>query len=288
MFCHVFGRNTPKDIHDMTATVLPSLSLADSFPLSDVERESYQRNGHVLLRGLASADAVAAYRTAINEAVDRYNTETRALSDRDTYGKAFLQIFNLWERDETVRRFTLAKRFGEVAAQLMGCERVRIYHDQALYKEPGGGPTPWHQDQYYWPLDTNQFVTMWMPLIDLTADMGIMQFASGSHRDGYVDKLGISDASENFLEHYVRDRNFPIAQAHAMQAGDATFHAGWTLHRAPGNTSTTMREVMTVIYFADGARVIEPDNKGRVADLGRWLPGLKPGDRAESRLNPVV
>src|SRR5947209_7477366 len=83
---------------------------------------------------------------------------------RDTYGKAFLQIMNLWERDEAVRRFALARRFGKIAADLMGVDGVRIFHDQALYKEPGGGFTPWHQDHIYWPLDTNNTITLWMPL----------------------------------------------------------------------------------------------------------------------------
>lgn len=262
-------------------------SLDHPYPLAQQAVVDYQKNGHVLLPELASATEIATYRQAIREAVERYNTETRPLTQRDTYGRAFLQIFNLWERDAAVRRFTLAKRFAQVAAWLMGCERVRIYHDQALYKEPGGGPTPWHQDQYYWPLDTDQTITMWMPLIDTTYEMGLMTFASGSQRQGYVDKLGISDASQSFLENYIREQGFPIASEPAMRAGDATFHAGWTLHAAPGNQSDRMREVMTIIYFADGARAIEPDNKGRVADLDRWMPGIHPGELAASSLNPV-
>ncbi len=68
-----------------------------------------------------------AYRKAINNAAYRYNTEQRSLEERDTYGKAFLQIMNLWEVDEDVRRFTLAKRFAGIAAQLLGVEAVRIY-----------------------------------------------------------------------------------------------------------------------------------------------------------------
>ncbi len=110
----------------------------------------------------------------------RHSRETRSLEDRDTYGKAFLQLLNLWRVDDSVRQFVFAGRFAEVAARLLGVKAVRLYHDQALFKEAGGGRTPCHQDQFYWPFDSDQTVTLWMPLIDITADIGSMTFASGS------------------------------------------------------------------------------------------------------------
>jgi Phytanoyl-CoA dioxygenase (PhyH) len=58
---------------------------------------------------------------------------------------------------------------------------VRLYHDQALYKEAGGGPTPWHADQYYWPLTTDRVVTAWVPLQAVSADMGPLAFAERTH-----------------------------------------------------------------------------------------------------------
>jgi len=265
---------------------LPELS--EEYPLSAEQIASYQRDGHIVLRGVASAREVAAYRPYILEAVKRLNMEQRPLAARDTYGKAFLQIMNLWEKDEAVRRFVLARRFARIAAELMGVAGVRLYHDQALFKEAGGGLTPWHQDQHYWPLETDHTITMWMPLVAVTPEMGTMTFASGSQRQGYLGDLPISDQSEEVLRRYVEERGFTLVNHGRMTAGDATFHAGWTLHSAPGNSSAVTREVMTIIYFADGARVAEPDNKNRARDLARWLPGLRAGDRAASPLNPLV
>lgn len=161
-----------------TLSHLPELS--SSYALTPEQIASYRRNGHILLRGVASAEEIASYRPVIEDAAFRYNQEKRALQERDTYGKAFLQISNLWVHDEAVKRFVLARRFAHVAAALMGAERVRLYHDQALFKEPGGGPTPWHQDQFYWPLDTNNTITMWMPLVDASVNMGVMSFVPGS------------------------------------------------------------------------------------------------------------
>ncbi len=266
--------------------LLPSLET--SYPVMDFQREEYQENGHILLHNVLSSEEVQPYREVINSAVEKLNTEKRKMEDRDTYGKAFLQIMNLWETDQAVRKFVLAKRFAKIAAELMGVENVRLYHDQALYKEPGGGLTPWHQDQYYWPLDTAHTITLWMPLVNITIDMGMLTFASGSQEDGFVGNLAISDQSEQALADYVKSKRYPVTRATTMQAGDATFHAGWTLHAAPGNQSATMREVMTVIYFADGATVTQPVNAHQEADRQRWLGGLAPGSLAASPLNPLL
>jgi ectoine hydroxylase-related dioxygenase (phytanoyl-CoA dioxygenase family) len=255
----------------------------------DLARDAAARfaaDGHALVRGLATADEVAAFRPFIEDAAARASFERRPIDERDTYGAAFLQCVNLWRIDDAVRRFVFAPRFAKAAADLLGVDGVRLYHDQALMKEPGGGHTPWHQDQFYWPFDTEQTVTMWMPLADLDPAVGSMTFATGSHRAGNLRGHAISDESEAEFARLVRDDALTEHSYGAIRAGDATFHAGWTLHRAGPNPTAQMRPVMTVIYFADGARVCEPDSVYRQFDLATWLPGLAPGDLAASVLNP--
>ncbi len=104
--------------------LLPDLS--DDYSLVEEQIRSFRENGHVLLRGVASPKEVAAYRKVITDATLRYNTERRPLEERDTYGKAFLQITNLWTRDAAVKRFVLARRFAKIAADLMGVEDVQL------------------------------------------------------------------------------------------------------------------------------------------------------------------
>lgn len=263
-------------------------SLTSDYLLTEQQIAQYQRDGHVLLRGVATNEEVPAYRPVILEARDKYGAEAVPLEQRDTYGKAFLKGMNLWPKDEGVKRFVLARRFAKIAAELLGVDGVRVYHDQALLKEAGGGLTPWHQDQHYWPLATDDTITMWMPLVDVTPEMGTMHFASGSHRNGYLGDLPISDESETKFEQFIKERGYTKVPSAAMKAGDATFHYGWTLHGAPGNSSTRTREVMTIIWYADGTRVGPLDNANRQRDRDRWMPGLQPGDLAASELNPLV
>jgi ectoine hydroxylase-related dioxygenase (phytanoyl-CoA dioxygenase family) len=266
-------------------TALPQLN--DRYHLTSEAIARYQNDGHVLLRGVASPDEAAAFRPVVSSAVSRFNKEDRPLAERDTYGKAFLQVLNLWEDDADVRRFVFAERFAAVAAELLGVESVRIYHDQALIKEPGGGHTPWHQDAIYWPIDGTRCVTMWMPLVDVTPEMGVMTFVNGSNQ-GALGHEAISDNSEAHFDALVNQTGAHLSVPVAMSAGDATFHGGWTLHKASANSSSITRDVMTVIYFASDLVVQEPANEPQRRDLARWLPGLVPGDPAASALNPVV
>jgi ectoine hydroxylase-related dioxygenase (phytanoyl-CoA dioxygenase family) len=266
-----------------------ALSLLDGdYPLSEEQVVQYQRDGHVLLRGVLSTEEVHQFRPIVESAVRRYSEETRPLAERDTYGKAFLQVMNLWTKDEGVKRLVHSRRLAHVASQLMGVHGVRLYHDQALFKEPGGGYTPWHQDQTYWPLDTTHTITAWIALQDIPAEVGSMRFASASHRHHWINETRISDESEAFFDEYIAQHRLITHEYGEMRAGDMTFHSGWTLHQAKGNPTSAMREVMTIIYMEDGAHICTPETvRGREADL-QWMPGCRLGDLAASPLNPVL
>jgi ectoine hydroxylase-related dioxygenase (phytanoyl-CoA dioxygenase family) len=272
----------------MNKTFTHLTPLNDFKELDQTNIGEFQKKGHTLIKEVLTTDEITSYRPAIVSAADQFNTETRKITERDTYGKAFLQIMNLWKVDEEVKKFVLAKRLAKIAADLMGVENVRLYHDQALFKEPGGGPTPWHQDQYYWPIDTFNTVTMWMPLVDIDIEMGMLTFASGSYTEGSVFNMEISDESESAFDNYVQEHNFEITRANTMKAGDATWHRGFTMHHANGNASDKMREVMTIIYIADGARITPYKNEWQKNDHHKWLLGKPIGGLIDSELNPLL
>jgi len=265
---------------------LPELSTPFALAAEDVT--AFRGDGHVVIRGLATAEEVAAFRPALLEAGEAVRHDRRPLSERDTYGKAFVQMFNLWRHDERSRAFVFARRFARVAAELMGVAGVRLYHDQALFKEPGGGATPWHQDQFYWPLETTDTITLWMPLVPVRPDMGLMTFASGSHARGSQGDFAIGDESQREFDRLIDAEGWPRAGSNGLDVGDASFHAGWTLHSAGPNQTDRMREVMTIIYFAEGTRVGPLDHPNRRFDRDVWLRGCEPGEPAAGPWNPVL
>jgi hypothetical protein len=263
------------------------LDLDTPFPLPAGSIDAFERDGFVKLDGVLGPAVLEYYGREISGQVLALNTLDLPMEQRDTYQKAFLQVTNLWRKSEAVRTFVMGRRLGRIAAELMGVDGVRIYHDQALYKEPGGGFTPWHADQYYWPLASERCVTAWIPLQATPVEMGALAFAVGSHHHEIGRDVPISDASEARLQQIVEAAGFTYACA-PYAAGDVSFHAGWTLHRAGGNGTPHPRRVMTIIYMDRDMRLARPKNDNQQLDREAFCPGIADGGIIDSELNPIV
>ena len=261
--------------------------LDEPFAVTEPMRAAYERDGFVRLPRVFSADVISAYDERITRAVLKRNPASAPLAERDTYHRAFLQVTNLWRTDDDARAFVFGKRLAGIAANLLGAQRVRLYHDQALYKEAGGGITPWHADQFYWPLSDDRAVTAWVPLQTTPLQMGPIAFAAGSHRMGFGRDLPIGDESERSLGKALADGRFREDVA-AFAAGDVSFHSGWTFHHTGPNETDRPRAVMTVIYVADGIRLAAPERKQHYADWEAFMPGITPGEPVASSLNPLL
>jgi len=269
----------------MSTQTIPLIDTA--YTLTPEQIAFFQKNGFIKLKQVFSAEEIAYWGPIISNAVRQYNTMTKPMHERNTYEKAFQQIHNLWRRDEKVREFSLSKRLAKIATELLGVSGVRMYHDQALYKEPQGGATPWHVDQYYWPVDTFNTVTAWIPLQETSMEMGPLAFSCGSHRVKVAHDMEISDQSEEVIRETIRVKDLPIVDT-AFELGEVSFHYGWTLHRAGANQTDRMRAVMTVIYIEDGTKMSAPKNKDQSNDWNWWLSGTRPGEVIQTELNPVL
>ncbi|CAN5416112.1 phytanoyl-CoA dioxygenase family protein [soil metagenome] len=247
----------------------------------------YQQNGYVKLKHVLSQAVIDYYGTIITDLVFRLNTLIKPMEERTTYERAFLQIMNLWLEDAEAKAFVFSKRLAKIATDLMGVQGVRIYHDQALYKEPSGGITPWHADQFYWPLASPNTATVWIPLQETPMEMGPLAFAEGSQRVEIGRDLEISDESEKILADELQKQNFTVYDA-PFELGEVSYHAGWTFHRAGPNVSDRPRGVMTMIYMDKDQVIMQPRNKYQVADHAKWLNNVPVGSKPQDELNPVL
>ena len=249
--------------------------------------ESYRQKGYVKLKNVLSPAVLEHYGALISDLVITLNTLTKPMAERTTYERAFLQIMNLWREDTEVQEFVFSRRLAQIATDLMGVEGVRLYHDQALYKEPSGGITPWHADQFYWPLVSPKTITIWIPLQETPMEMGPLAFAEGSQNVEIGRDIAISDDSETVLSKALQAQNFPMNDT-PFALGEVSFHAGWTFHRAGPNVSDRPRKVMTMIYMDKDQVVMAPRNRFQTADWATWLDHAPVGSTPDSALNPVL
>lgn len=261
--------------------------LSEPYRLTPEQVDFFQKNRYIKLRQVLDAATVAFFNATIGAKVAEINKVTTKVEERDTYGKAFLQLFNLWREDETIKELIFSRRIGKIAADLMQVNGVRMYHDQALFKEAGGGITPWHADQYYWPLETDKTITAWIPLQKTPLEMGPLEFSAGSHHIVEGRELAIGDESERLMQQRLRVTDYTHV-IEPFDLGEVSFHSGWLFHRAGANTSGMMRKVMTIIFMDKNMRLKQPENDNQKLDWEVWCPGAIVGEEIDTPLNPVI
>jgi ectoine hydroxylase-related dioxygenase (phytanoyl-CoA dioxygenase family) len=272
----------------MNAIPLPVQQLLDRpYELSAEQISFYHHNRYIKLKHVLDDVTLTYYNNVITDCVNRLNTQTKEIKERTTYQQAFLQLFNLWREDERIKQLVFSKRLARIAASLLQCSGSRLYHDQALFKEPGGGITPWHADQYYWPLETDKTITAWIPLQKTPLEMGPLEFSAGSHQIVEGRELEIGDESEQQIQQRLRVTDFPHI-IEPFEAGEISFHSGWIFHRAGANKSNEMRKVMTIIYMDKEMRLKKPENDNQLNDWNTWCPGARVGEVIDTPLNPLL
>lgn len=257
------------------------------FNLTPNQIAFYKEHSFIKLKKVLPPEIINHYNEIISNKVSELNKVDTPLHQRDTYGKAFLQLFNLWTTKEEIRKFVFSPRLAQIATQLMEVDGVRIYHDQALFKEAGGGITPWHADQYYWPLSSDKTITVWVPLQSTPLEMGPLEFSAGSQHVVSGRELSIGDESEREISENLKVTDFPHI-IEAFDIGEVSYHSGWVFHRAGANQTDQTRKVMTVIYMDKDICVKKPENKGQDNDWKTWCPGVKIGGIANSPINPIL
>lgn len=263
------------------------IELTRPYPITNTQIAFFRENGFIKLSHVLSPDTIRYMDETITAEVHRLNTQHLPMDQRDTYGKAFLQIMNIWIESDLARQIVFSPRLAKIAADLLEIDGVRLYHDQALYKEPGGGQTPWHADQYYWPLTTDRTVTAWIPLQETPLPMGPLEFSAGSNHLPTGRDLKISDESQQVLENALHDNGYRHV-IEPFSLGEVSYHIGWLYHRAGANHTDHMRKVMTMIYMDKDMMLKEPENPNQLNDWNSWCPGARVGEIIHTERNPVL
>ena len=244
---------------------------------------AFAEQGFVVVPGLLSHDELDHYGALVTEAV-RYRTsgDTVPLEEKSRYQQSFIQCMNLWEDYDDVRPLTFHPRIGRAAAELLGVDAIRLWHDQALYKEPGGRHTDAHQDHPYWPIKETASITAWIPFEGSTIASGALGYVPGSHTIGLRRFVNIFFGDpEDILSDPAVAGVEPVFVE--VPKGSVAFHHGLTVHLAKANLTDRPRAVHTIIYFPDGSTRGYPHPHFAVDRAG-----IEVGDPIASDVTPIV
>lgn len=175
-----------------------------------------------------------------------------AYQGSDGYKMMFHRNYDLRLHFEELR--PIVRKVADIASQLLGGREVRILWDTTFTKptqSEGTKATVWHQDLPYVPVDRRGFMTIWMPMADVTEQAGALKFVSGSHRLGPIGRVDFT-GPEPSLEEIVPKEDLSLLQAPTtvpLLAGDATVHDGLTLHGAGPNQSSEPRRVWACVFI---------------------------------------
>jgi phytanoyl-CoA hydroxylase len=211
-------------------------------------REDYRTNGFVVLRGALSAREAAAYRTA---AEDLIGCERAADTANDGYRAVILQAHQAGEQDERLRGLARHPRLAAMAAWLTSVDRLRVFLDQVIAKEPGGRETIAHQDAPFLSFSDARSVNCWVALSSVTVANGALRYFAGSHLAGNLGLVHL-DGHENIAERSDLLRECATLSVE-LAPGDAAFHNCLCVHGAHPNTTTEPRLGFSIQYMPDGA-----------------------------------
>lgn len=169
------------------------------------------------------------------------------------------------------------------AAALLGVEAERVScWGHMIRKLPGGRAVPWHQDEAYWePELAYHALGCWLPLHDVSVEMGAMQFLPGSHK-GELRNYSFQDDDVSLNVLVAEDVDDSSAVACPLPAGGATFHHARTLHYTAPNTTSRARLAFPTEFQTAPVRcerpVMHPWVAAHRACTGRVAPDHYAGD----------
>ena len=217
----------------------------DSVParsLSELELETFQREGLLTDFQLYSTERAGAIRNALTEVLSLPSTapghqalapEQQRRFDRHLDRRL---IYELCTLPQIIRPIS----------QILG-DDVMLFRTQFFEKPPHGLEIPWHQESYFWGV-SGGFVTMWLAVDEVTSENGAMRVVTGSHTD-MREHLPVPPDS-----HYWSTFSRAAIPRESDRIVDCSMPAGHfmlfddLLHNSPANSTTLPRLSFTARY----------------------------------------
>lgn len=231
--------------------------------MRELDGARFERDGYLVVPGLAGAAEVGALRAAALSALEPLTGPVEfeadvgypgAPADRSAPGgDTPRRLLHAYGRDEVFRAWQTDARLGARLEALLGGARPMLsqcHHNCVMTKFPGySSETLWHQDIRYWSFDRSELISVWLALGPETAENGALSVIPGSHRlelsRGRLDRHLFlrRDLEEN-------QRLIEGARLVTLEAGDTLFFHCRLFHAAGANHADIVKLSLVSTYHA--------------------------------------
>lgn len=232
-----------------------------SYPITVKDKEKFDRDGYWISPKLIDDHTIGKLRQAHDRIWSKdYDGDGMPMHPIHLPKNplAIFKMSNGWWINDAVHETVTHPNLGGMAADLLGVNSIRLWHDQVINKpgtggeETDSGNVGWHQDYGYWRCSgTSNMMTVWIALQDTDVSNGCMHTILGSHKWGEVEgsdtffEQDMSQLKEKFAK-----RNW-IEEPCIMKAGQASFHHALTFHGS-GTNFTNKSRLSVVAHLMPG------------------------------------
>ena len=230
--------------------------------ITQAQIDTYQANGFVVMDEFLTPEELGIWREAVDKGVRERKGRKLVVEgtedddrwkDRGSfYDYVFVQRLNLWKDNPAVKELILDPRIGKMATELAQTEGMRVWHDQALIKQPWANATAWHHDNPKWSFYSPDAISIWVALDDATYQNGCLYFLAGSHKKTTYVNVPIAENMSDLFREYPDFVNMQSIAA-PMKAGCCSFHNGLLAHGAGANMTSGWRRAMTCGFMPYGS-----------------------------------
>jgi len=212
--------------------------------------DDYHRDGFATGIPVFDAAAVTAIRSQIEELEHRFTTGVGG-RDLNQYFRVNGHIVIPLLADISRRPAIL-----DVVEGILG-PNLLVWSVELFIKEAGSPKiVSWHQDLTYWGMgETDDEVTAWVALSDVSIEAGCMRFIPASHQERLVDHRDTFDR-ENLLSRgqEIVGVNETKAVFGPLKPGEMSLHHGRCFHASGPNLSADRRIGLAIRYVTPEVR----------------------------------
>ena len=234
-------------------------------------KESYDRDGFVLIRNFLSADECeplfAALDRYIREVVPSIPDESAFYQDKSR-PETLKQLQHLEKYEPYFEGYSSHPKWNALASTLIG-EEAHTLGPKWMDKPPKiDHPTPPHQDNFYFKFNPPHVASVWMAIDPVDEGNGCLRYIPGSHQRGIrphtlTSVLGFSQGITDYCS-----KDEEMEEVVDMEPGDVVVHHGQIIHRADPNQSTTRhRRAFAMVYYGVSCKVDEKAKQLHVETL---------------------